>query len=74
MFANTSCKVTWALAGPGGQECAVVCGWDPPLSAPACPLSPHTGRLFIMDCGKIVALAVSSGFSKVYVPHTQTHT
>lgn len=30
----------------------VVRGWDPPSSAPACPPSPHTSRLFIMNCGK----------------------
>lgn len=68
--------VRWpgALAGPGGQECAVVCGWDPPLSAPACPPSPHTSRLFILHCGKITATAVSSGFCKVYTLHPHTHT
>lgn len=54
------------LAGPGGQECAVVCGWDPPSSAPACPPSPRTSRLFIMNCGKSAALAVSSRSCKVY--------
>lgn len=67
--------VRWpsALAGPGSQECAVVCGWDPPLSAPACPLSPHTSRLFILHCGKITAPPVSSGFCKVYTSHPHTH-
>jgi len=67
--------VNWpnAVAGPGGQECAVVCGWDPPLSAPACPPSPHTSRLFILHCGKISAPAVSSGSCKVYIPHPHAH-
>lgn len=54
------------LAGPGGQECAVVRGWDPPSSAPDCPPSPHTSRLFIMNCGKRAALAASSGSCRVY--------
>lgn len=67
--------VSWpgALAGPGAQECAVVCGWDPPLSAPACPPSPHTSRLFILHCGKITVPAASYGSCKVYVPHPRMH-
>lgn len=69
--------VRWpmALAGAGGQECAV-CGWDPPLSAPACPPSPHTSRLFILHCGKITAPALSSGSCHVYTlhPHPHRHT
>lgn len=67
--------VSWpgALAGPGGQECAVACGWDPPVSVPACSPSPHTSRLFILHCGKITAPAVSSGPCKVYIACPEVH-
>lgn len=65
--------VSWPVAGPGGQECAVVCGWDPPLSAPACPPSPHTSGLFIPRCGKITSPPVQSGSCKVYALHPHAH-
>lgn len=67
--------VSWpgALAGSGGRECAVACGWDPPVSVLACPPSPHTSRLFILHCGKITAPAVSSGPCKVYIACPEVH-
>lgn len=72
-YENTSCKLTLALAGSGGRECAVACGWDPPVSVLACPPSPHTSRLFILHCGKITAPAVSSGPCKVYIACPEVH-
>lgn len=72
---STACNwPTGPCQGQVERECVVVCGRDPPSCAPACPPSPHTSKLFILCCGKITVLAVSSALCMVSTLHACTLT